>query len=57
MDWRERDRRLADILDRYGVNGSQFLGLQSALEELMDEDRQDAYDDGAFGERESSMEF
>jgi hypothetical protein len=51
MDGCERDRRLDDIFDRYGVNGSQFLGLRDAIETLMDEDHDQAYEDGAEAER------
>jgi hypothetical protein len=55
MDWRERSSRLRAILDEYGVSSFQYIGLQTAIEDLMDEDRADAYEDGAFGERSSGL--
>lgn len=55
MDWRDRDARLIEIFDRYGVNGSQFLGLQAEIEELMDQDRADAYYDGMNSEGSSGL--
>ena len=53
MHYTERDRRLREILESYGATGGQFLGLQVAIEDLMDEDRADAYEDGMVVESES----
>lgn len=52
MDCCERDARLREILEEYGAAGLDFIGLQSAIEELMDEDRADAYEKGMYAERD-----
>jgi hypothetical protein len=57
MHCTDRDRRLREILESYGAAGGQFLGLQVAIEDLMDEDRADAYEDGIFAERESHISY
>ena len=63
MHYTERDRRLREILLAYGLgqmppgdDGLWFAGLHSAIEELMDEDRADAYEEGMAVER-ISYEF
>jgi hypothetical protein len=53
MHYTERDRRLCEILESYGATGDQFLGLHSAIEDLMDEDRADAYEDGMAAQRDT----
>lgn len=55
MDWRERDRRLDDIFERYVIAGR--IGLRDAIEALMEEDRNEAYEDGAEAERECYVEY
>ena len=57
MDWRVRDARLREILEQYGVAGLDFIGLQSAIEELMDARLAEAYEDGASSEREWHIEY
>ncbi|AEC53159.1 hypothetical protein SCRM01_213 [Synechococcus phage S-CRM01] len=51
MNWREREARLLAIFEEYGLTGSQYLGLHAEIEELIEEVRSDAYDDGAYDER------
>lgn len=57
MNYQERERRLYEILRDYGATGDNFLGIQSAIEELMDDVSADAYNDGVGTEREMNAVF
>lgn len=57
MDWRERDRRLDDLLDGFADGALNRVALRDAIEQLMDEVSADAYENGAEAERECNINW